>query len=223
MIYTTDIIGLQWEIFLKSLWLGTVLGGCYDVLRVIRILVRFGKRLFIASDFLYCVWAAFLIFSFLLNENFGIPRFYIFLGASFGFCGWYFTFGKIDMFLAKKLRAFLRLVSGPFYKIFQKVLKIAKKYLKKTKIFWQKAVYKLKILLKNKVGLVYNILCLNIFKAFSFGGEKAGKEPKNFESNGTEKNEEQCFPEDGGCCLRGISSLFADIDAGKHQQETERT
>jgi spore cortex biosynthesis protein YabQ len=223
MIYTTDIIGFQWEIFIKSLSLGMILGGCYDFLRVIRILVRFGKRIFIASDFLYCVWAAFLIFSFLLNENFGIPRFYIFFGAALGFSLWYFTLGKINIFLAKKLRRILKAIFKPFQKIFQKILKIVKKRVIKGKIFWQKAKNKPERLLKNKAGLVYNILCLNIFKAFSFCGEKAGKEPQNFESNGTEKTEERSFPESGGGCLRGISSLFADIDAGRHQQKTKRT
>ena len=221
MIYTTDIIGYQWGIFIKSILLGMILGGCYDFLRVTRTLVRFGKRLFIISDFLYCVWAAFLSFSFLLNENFGIPRFYIFLGASLGFLGWYFSFGKINMFLAKKLRRFLKAAFRPFVKIFRKILKFAEKRVFKAKIFWQKALDKRKSLLKNKAGLVYNILCLNILKAFSFCGGKAGKEPEKVESNGTEKTEERGFPENSGYCLRGISSLFPDINAGGNQQKTK--
>ena len=63
MIYTTDIIGDQWTIFIKSLDLGLVLGICYDFLRIIRTVIRFGKRVFITSDFIYCVFAAFLICS----------------------------------------------------------------------------------------------------------------------------------------------------------------
>ena len=221
MIYTSDIIGYQWEIFIKSLWLGIVLGGCYDVIRIIRTIIRFGKRLFIASDFIYCLWAAFLVFSFLLNENFGIPRFYIFFGVALGFLSWYLSFGKINMFLAKKLRRILKAILKPFAKIFQKIFKNAKKCLEKAKIFFGKKIDKHKSLLKKKSGLVYNVLCLNILKTFPFCGGKVGKEPKKLESNGTEKTEERDFPESGGCCLRGISSLFADIDAGKHQQETK--
>ena len=80
MIYTTDIIGDQFELFTKSLVLGIILGGCYDFLRILRTLFKFGKKLYIASDFLYCLCAGFLMFSFLLNENFGIPRFFVFLG-----------------------------------------------------------------------------------------------------------------------------------------------
>ena len=193
MIYTTDIIGDQWEIFLKAAALGLAFGGCYDILRFIRTVVRFGKKLFIASDFIYCLWASFIIFSFLLNENFGIPRFYIFFGIAAGFSFWYFTMGKVDMFLAKKLRRILKAVFNPFLKIFRKILKFAEKPLNKGKIFHQKAKDRVKSLLKKKSGLVYNILCLIILKAFSFCGRKAGKEPEKVESNGTEETEERRF------------------------------
>ena len=216
MIYTTDIIGYQWQIFVKSIALGILLGGCYDFVRILRTVIRFGKKLFIASDFIYCLWAAFLIFSFLLNENFGIPRFYIFLGTALGFLVWYFTIGKIDMFLAKKLRKVLRAVFDPFFKIFQKILKFVKKRIVKAKIISEKAIDKRKSLLKKKARWVYNILCLNVSKAFSFCGEKAGKEPEKIESSGTEKTEKGVFPQDCSYCIRGVSSHISDIDAVKH-------
>ena len=216
MIYTTDIIGYQWEIFLKSLALGILLGGCYDVLRIVRTVIRFGRKLFIASDFIYCVWAGFLTFSFLLNENFGIPRFYIFFAAALGFLIWYSTVGKINMFFAKILRKVLRKVSAPFFKIFRKKLKSAKIRTAKAKIFCEKAKKAYESLLKNKSGLVYNILCLNVSKAFSFCGEKAGKEPEKVESNGTEKTEKGAFPQNRSYCIRGVSSHISDIDAVKH-------
>ena len=216
MIYTTDIIGYQWEIFLKSLALGILLGGCYDVLRIVRTVIRFGRKLFIASDFIYCVWAGFLTFSFLLNENFGIPRFYIFFAAALGFLIWYSTVGKINMFFAKKLRKVLRAVFDPFFKIFQKILKFVKKSIAKAKIISEKAIDKRKSLLKKKARWVYNILCLNVSKAFSFCGEKAGKEPEKVESNGTEKTEKGAFPQNRSYCIRGVSSHISDIDAVKH-------
>lgn len=221
MIYTTDIIGEQWTIFLKAMGLGILLGGCYDVLRVLRTLVSFGKHIFIASDFIYCLWAGFLTFSFLLNENFGIPRFYIFIGAGTGFFLWYFTAGKINMFLAKKLRRILKAVFRPFLKIYRKSLNFVKKRIKTAKIFYLKEIDKRKTLLKKKKGLVYNILCLNVSKAFLFCGKKAGKERKKVESNGTEKTEERSFPQNSSYCLRGISSLFSDFDSGRNQQKTE--
>ena len=216
MIYTTDIMGYQWELFLKSLYLGIVLSGCYDAVRMVRTVIHFGKRLFIASDFIYCLWAGFLTFSFLLNENFGMPRFYIFLGAALGFLAWHFTMGKAAVFFAKRLRRFLKRFLSPMLIIFRKSLKAAKKRMTKAKIFCKKAIMGQKILLKSKSGLVYNILCLNVSKAFSFCGEKAGKEPEKIESSGTEKTEKGVFPQDCSYCIRGVSSHISDIDAVKH-------
>ena len=220
MIYTTDIIGYQWELFLKSVALGLLLAWCYDVLRIFRTVIKIGKKLFAASDFVFCIWAGFLIFSFLLNENFGMPRFYIYVGIGFGFTVWYFTIGKLSMAFAKFLRRFLKAILKPFLKIFQKSFETVKNRVLKTKIICEKAICKPKKLLKNKAGLVYNILCLNVSKAFLFCGKKAGKEPEIVESNGTEKTETGTFSQDRSYCLRGVSSLFSDIDAGEHNRKT---
>ncbi len=221
MIYTTDIIGYQWEIFIKSINLGLILGICYDFLRIVRTVLRFGKRIFIASDFLYCIWAAFLTFSFLLNENFGMPRLYIYFGVAIGFFAWYFTFGKISISAAKVLRKILKTLLSPFYKIFRKILKTAKKRMKKLKIISEKARDKAESLLKKKNGLVYNILCLNVSKAFSLCGGKAGKEPEKIESDGTKKTEEGDLSQSCSYCLRSVCSLFPDIDAGGYQRKTK--
>lgn len=223
MIYTTDIIGYQWGIFIKALPLGLLLGGCYDILRMFRIIVPFGKKAFIASDFLYCVFSAFIIFSFLLNENFGIPRLYIYISIAIGFFAWYFTLGKISAKSARLLRKVLKAVFAPFIKIFRKILKIAEKRLYKAKNFTEKVIDKNKKLLKKNVKVVYNILCLNMLKAFSFCGGKAGKEPEKVESNGTEKTEKGTFSKDRSYRIRGLSAVFADIDPSADQQQTDRT
>ena len=221
MIYTTDIIGDQWIIFLKAAKLGIALGGVYDFLRIFRIFIHFGKKLFIASDFIYWIFSAFVIFSFLLNENFGIPRFYIFLGIGVGFSLWYFTMGKIDIKIARKAKRIFKRIFAPFYKIFRNILKSAKKRADKTKIIFAKAFNKPKSLLKKKADMVYNILCLNIQKAFSFCGEKAGKEQSGIESAGTEKTEKRVLPEDNSCCLRGIYPFFSDFDPSEHPEKTQ--
>ncbi|MBQ7874970.1 MAG: spore cortex biosynthesis protein YabQ [Oscillospiraceae bacterium] len=223
MIYTTDIIGYQWDIFIRALALGVLLGGCYDVLRVFRILVPFGKKLFIASDFIYCVFGAFIIFSFLLNENFGMPRLYIYAGIAGGFFGWYFTFGRLAAKIAKALRKILKVLLKPFVKIFRKIIKKAENKLYKAKIFLQKTLDNPKKLLKKNVKVVYNILCLNMLKVFSFCGGKAGKEPEKVESNGTEKTEKGNFSQDRSYCIRGLSAVFPDIHSDEHQQKTNRT
>ena len=44
MIYTTDIIGDQWKIFLEAIKLGTALGGVYDIARILRVFIHSGKK-----------------------------------------------------------------------------------------------------------------------------------------------------------------------------------
>jgi spore cortex biosynthesis protein YabQ len=114
MIYTTDIIGDQWKIFLEAIKLGTALGGVYDIARILRVFIHSGKKFFIATDLIYWFFSAFIIFSFLLEKNFGIPRFYIFLGIGTGFSLWYFTVGKINIKIAKKVKGILIKLFSPF-------------------------------------------------------------------------------------------------------------
>ena len=219
MIYTQDIIGYQWDVFVSAIMLGILLGGCYDVVRIIRTIFCFGKKAYIASDFVFCVWAAFLIFSFLLNKNYGMPRLYIYIGITAGFCLWYFTMGRISIAFAKILKKVFCAVFKPLKKILHKTGENINKRLSFIKIFLLKTETKYKSLLKTGSKVVYNILCLNMLKAFSFWGEKAGKEPEKVESSGTEKTEERTFSSDCSYCIRGVSSLLADIDAGEHQHK----
>lgn len=129
MIYTSDIIGDQWRILIGAVELGMVVGGCYDVLRIIRTAFCFGEKLYIFSDFLFCIWGGFLTFSFLLNENYGLARLYIFLGEGAGFLLWYITAGRA----AKPLGRFLRRLFAPFGKMFRKISKTVGKSLFKGK------------------------------------------------------------------------------------------
>ena len=218
MIYTTDIIGDQWKIFIEAVAVGTMLGGCYDVLRILRTVFRFGKKLFMASDFLFCLWAGFLSFSFLLNSNFGIPRFYIFFGEAIGFLAWYLSIGRVSVKFGKLLRRGLMKIFAPFAAIFRKIIKKAEKHLNIGRNYIKKEGNKGKRLLKKKAGLVYNVLCLNISKAFLFCGKKAGKEHEKSDGNGTEETQKRTFPEDSGHCVRNLCSLFPDFDSGEHKR-----
>ena len=213
MIYTSDIIGDQWKIFMEALAVGFVRGGCYDVFRIIRTAFKFGRKLFIVSDFVFCLWTGFLSFSFLLNRNFGILRGYIFLGEGIGFLCWYFSIGRLALPIGKIIRRII----APLIKIFRKIIEKAEKQLNIRKIFIIKAGDKRKSLLKRTVSMVYNILCLNVSKAFSDWGENAGKEHGIFESDGAEKNKENKFSEDCSHCIRNIYSDFPDFDSGEHK------
>ena len=222
MIYTTDILGDQWEIFFGSLMLGLLLGGCYDAVRCLRVIFSAGKKALIATDVAFCAWAGFLIFSFLLEKNFGIPRFYIYIGIAAGFSAWYFTAGKLTMYVAKLLRRLLstvkRVIIKPVLKILGKVLGFLGKKSRRFENILAKRLSSGKKLLKKKGSKVYNNLCLNSKKVFPFCGGKTGKEPDSFESKGNEK-EQESFASDRSYCLRSVSPLLDDSDPGKHSRE----
>jgi len=221
MIYTTDIIGEQWRIFLGSLMLGLLLGGCYDVFKIVRAVFLLKQKATVAADIVYCFWAGFLVFSFLLEYNFGIPRLYIFLGTAAGFFGWYFTVGRITARLSKLIRKFLqrvkRAVFEPLMKIFKKLFGFAREKGKKVKNILFKNLLLGKKLLKKESGRVYNKLYLNK-GAFSFCGGKAGKEPGSFESKGTEEKNGP-FTSGRSYSLRGVPSLLDDSYSGEHSSK----
>ncbi len=218
MIYTEDIFAYQGALFVKALALGALLGFCYDCLRVLRVLIKFGKKLFIVSDFIYCLWAAFLIFSFLLNENYGLSRLYIYIAITLGFCAWYFTLGRLNLWAAKLLRKIILFVLRPFKAVFCFLHRKLKPLSGKIKIIFIKSLNLLKKALKNIYGIVYNIMCINILKAFPVCGGKTGKERKSLESSGSEKTEQRDSPQNSSCCLRSIRSVFNDIDPSEYKQ-----
>ena len=82
MIYTRDIIGDQKNIFFQALALGAVLGACWDIFRFAGLFLPKKSLAMIAKDVLFCLWAGFITFSFLLNVNFGMPRGYICLAEA---------------------------------------------------------------------------------------------------------------------------------------------
>ena len=221
MIYTRDIIGDQWAIFVQAVAVGAALGGCFDVFRAVWLFLPKRRAAIITRDVIFCLWAGFLSFSFLLNVNFGMPRAYIYFGEGIGFFAWYMTIGKVNFWLAKHaakiIKAVLKAVLRPVLKILGAVFAVLKKFAVKVKIFCANFYANQEKLLKNKKQVLYNKLCLSSKKAFPFCGGKTGEEHGSFERSGTEK-EKESYPSDRSYCLRRVSSLFADIDPGENKR-----
>lgn len=220
MIYTSDIIGDQWSIFLEALAVGAVLGGCWDVFRGIGLFLPKKSAVIIAKDFLYCIWAGFLSFAFLLDVNFGMPRMYIYFAELVGFFVWYLTVGKVNFKIMKFVAGIIRKAAGlifsPIIKLTCCILTVAKKHGEKTKKIFAKSLVKPKKLLKNNGNMLYNKLCLSKKKGSCFYERKAGKEHGSFERSGAQKEKESAAT-DCGYCFRSLSSLFADSDSGQHK------
>lgn len=222
MIYTRDIIGDQWAIFVQAVAVGAVLGGCFDIFRAAWLFAPKKRWTIILRDALFCLWAGFLSFSFLLNVNFGMPRAYIYLGEGAGFLAWYMTLGKVNFWLAKRLsriiKSVLKFIFRPFFKILKGFFALLKGSFQKIKIFCANFYANQEKRLKNKEKVLYNKLCLSRNTAFPFCGGKAGKEHGSFERSGTEK-EKEYYSSDCSYCLRSVSSIFADSYSGEDKRD----
>lgn len=221
MIYTRDIIGDQWAIFVEALAVGAVLGGCFDIFRAAWLFLPKRRGAIIARDVLFCLWAGFISFSFLLNVNFGMPRAYIYFGEGIGFLAWYMTAGKASFWLAKCgariIKAVLKAALRPVLKILSTVFAVLKPIGQKIKMFCANFYVNQEKLLKNKKQVLYNKLCLINREAFPFCGGKAGKEHGSFERSGTKK-EKEYYPSDCSYCLRRVPALFPDSDSGEDKR-----
>ena len=210
MIYTTDILGDQAVLLFHAFLLGLALGGCYDGFRLVKLFFSKAKAFRITLDVLFCAWAGFLLFSFFLEENYGIPRAYLYGGAAAGFLLWHQTAGAVIFYFEKKTVRILRAVGNFFLR---PVRRLFEKWRPKGKNISEKARFYAEKLLKKTGRLVYNILCLSGKKVRSYCGRANGKERPDFENNGFQK-EEKSSDSSGHTCLRHLSPIFSDCNAG---------
>ena len=215
MIYTTDILGDQALLLLHAFRLGIILGACYELFRFGKLFCRKKAAFCAIADLLFCLWSGFLLFSFFLYENYGMPRMYLYAGTLAGFLLWYFTAGKVFLFLEKKL---FRLLSTVLTFFFRPVLRLFEKIVPKVKNISGKALFYPKKLLKKSRTVMYNILCLNGISGGSGCGGTVGKEYPDLERAGNEKEKEESFCSDRGCCLRHLPSVFPDRHTGEHYE-----
>ena len=96
------------ELFL-SCGMGFLLGAYYDLFRVIRLVMRPGKRAIFFQDVFFFLSSAVVTFLFSLSVMDGELRFYLFLGLIAGFFAYYFTIGRVVVRSAKAVvAAFLK-------------------------------------------------------------------------------------------------------------------
>lgn len=147
-----------------SCGMGFLLGLYYDVFRVIRLVMRSGKRWIVVQDLLFFLSSAVITFLFALAVMDGQLRFYLFLGEGIGFAAYYWTIGRLMMRFAGVVTAlivrvwngFWRLVSLPFrwaVCLFRRPARAAALFLQKIK---GKAAELLKKGLKRAKGVLYN-------------------------------------------------------------------
>lgn len=86
---------------------GFCLGVYYDVFRVIRLVMRPGKRSIFFQDLLFFSTTAVFTFIFALIVTGGALRWYIFVGELIGFFAYYFTIGRVVVACAERVCALI--------------------------------------------------------------------------------------------------------------------
>lgn len=96
--YLADL-SQQLRLFLFSVSLGFSLGILYDLFRIVRILFfkEVRKTALFVQDVFYILLCCVISFLFLLSENYGELRGYVFIGEIIGFFIYYFSFGVLTV------------------------------------------------------------------------------------------------------------------------------
>lgn len=130
----SDFIRDEVSIFLEAAWNGMMIAVLYDVLRILRRVVKHSDVVVGIQDYIFWVAAGIMIFSMVFQSNDGVLRGYIFLALLLGACSYHKGFSPwLVQWLSKILSFFLtyllkkplkwakimiitilRVVSGPF-------------------------------------------------------------------------------------------------------------
>lgn len=80
-------------LFGKSILYGAVMAASYDVLRIVRRIIRHKAGVIMIEDLLYWISSSVFLFVNIYQENGGILRGYIFVGVVLGMILWHYMFG----------------------------------------------------------------------------------------------------------------------------------
>lgn len=154
------ILSPEAVIFLWSTLLGTVLGVCYDIFRILRIAVPSGKVLIFIEDLLFFLLAAIVSFFFYQAVNQGIIRGYFLIGELLGFVLYYGTVGKIVYRCAEWIIRWIKKIFGFIFRILlfplKQIFRLFRKPLRYLRNVFRKLWKKLKNILQLKAVMVYN-------------------------------------------------------------------
>ena len=100
----------QAVVFLFSCAVGVFLGAFYDVFRIIRIAFNSRWLSIFFQDFIFCIFSALSVILLVYYTNSGIVRWFSLAGCFLCFLLYHMTIGRLIMFAAKKIIAFIKKV-----------------------------------------------------------------------------------------------------------------
>lgn len=112
-------LAVQMQGFLLATVVGFALGAVYDVLKIVRTMIRSTPSHVFWMDMAFMTVAGTITFLLALAASYGEVRFYLLAGEAIGFCVYFLTFGLISSRVFRLLRRVLDFcIFRPFKRFF---------------------------------------------------------------------------------------------------------
>lgn len=121
-----EIINIQKDMFIISLYLGAGIGATYDFIRCIRRLISHNNIFIAIEDIIYWLIWAFVIIDKIHTYNYGSLRGYVFLGIFIGAVFYFCTISCVMMPLLSHILYHLKKYSKKINKMLKNALKRVK-------------------------------------------------------------------------------------------------
>lgn len=141
----SEFIREEVSIFIEAAWQGMLIAVCYDVLRILRRIIKHKDIVVNIEDYVFWVIVGIAVFSMIFQNNDGVVRGYIFLAL---LTGAYIYHKSVSSFLVRYISKILNFVIALLLK---KPLKWAKIIIKKILKLFGKPFKAFALLLKRKV------------------------------------------------------------------------
>ncbi len=134
-------ITVELQFFLISVLWGGILLLIYDILRILRRLVKHGTFLVAVQDLIFWVGASIFIFSMIYRENNGIIRGYSILGMMLGSILYHFA---VSDFVVELITKLLKTLLQPFQAAVKHTVRLVKMLLSASRKKWNSLILRLK-------------------------------------------------------------------------------
>ena len=132
----------QANLFIMTVIIGSTIGFIYDIIRIIRLMIKHPKFIINLEDGIYWIFVAALMFYIMLNKNSGEIRFFNLLGVFIGMILYLLTLSRIIMKVSSQiiniihyiLNLFITIIFTPFkliYIIFKKPINKSQNFISK--------------------------------------------------------------------------------------------
>lgn len=124
-------ISAELQFFIVSIISGAILLVVYDILRILRRVIKHGKFLVAVQDLIFWICASVFIFLMMYKENNGVIRGFCIIGMAIGSILYHYTLSTVFVDLVTKL---IKALISPIAYVVKRIIKYGKLVLNKGKI-----------------------------------------------------------------------------------------